>query len=181
MPPNKRSKHVGVTDLVQCASALELFPSSGGLFVLILSLATFLQFPLCATCDTLNADHCGTATTADISDLAFRSTPICGIVVDSISVNNKKGHSRQRCPSMSMKRVRWTLNITKIYLLRSRESIISRCFSRKAFVASLPACVSSSSRLISTGFQSGLLFCSPSTRGASAGGASGIEAPIAAF
>ena len=69
----------------------------------------------------------------------------------------------------------------KTHLPKSSESIISRCFSRRALVASFPASVNSSSRLLSTGFQESLL--AVSTRGAAMAGAGacGIDAPIAAF
>lgn len=64
-------------------------------------------------------------------------------------------------------------------MLKFRESIISLCFSRRAFVASFPASANSSSRLVSNGCQESVL--AVSKRGAAMAGACGIEAPITAF
>jgi hypothetical protein len=82
---------------------------------------------------------------------------------------------------MSMKRIRCTVEWKMTHLFRSRESIISRCFSRRAFVAPLPACVSSSSRLVPMGVQSVLAFRSPTTRDVGATATSGMDALMAAF
>ena len=66
-----------------------LFPSSGRLFLYILTLASFICFPLCATYGAFDTDHRRIASTADIGDLALSDTPICGIVVDSKSVDSQ--------------------------------------------------------------------------------------------
>ena len=117
----------------------------------------------------------------EFCNLALRSTPICRIVIDSEPTRNPMNQVKDALQK-STKRTRRTVRTIDTYLLRSSESIISRCFSRRALVASLPASSSSSSILISTGFQAVFEGSrSLSTLDVGATVASGIVAPMASF
>ena len=68
---------------------LDLFPSSCGLFVLLLALASLVCLSLHATCGALDTDHRCITVAAKICNLALRDSPIRGIVIDGKSINNQ--------------------------------------------------------------------------------------------
>lgn len=106
------------------------------------------------------------------SELAFCLLPPTKTIGQGILGGGNPNHEKNK------------MVVFRTHLLRSSESIISRCFSFSALVASSPASLSSSSRLVSTGFQvvpagfPSLVF----SRGrVPFGGACGIVALIASF
>jgi hypothetical protein len=172
----RKLMHVGhSSDLVQRALPLEFFPSSDWFFSLSwpsLPSSAFLFVPLLLFL---------TLTTVALAPRPrFATWPFATVQsVESLLMAyllKIKWRSCQRCPNKSMKRIQWTANRNKTHLLRSRESIISHCFSRRAFVALLPAWLSSSSLWVSS-----LTFCSLTTRDSGATADSGMEVSMAAF
>lgn len=158
------------------SSPLQFLPSSSGLLRHVLAIVR-LSLRTCHT--AFDTHNCCATPMLEFRNLTFRNAPICRIIIDGVPIGNQTDQVRDALLK-STKRT-WTVSGIGTYLLRSSESIISRCFSRSALVASLPASSSSSLILTSTGFQSvfeSLRSLSTVVVGAAA---SVIVAPMASF
>jgi hypothetical protein len=168
--------------LLRFRSPLSFFASSRCFSLLCIS--TF-RFPLLASSrfSRLHADNRSSLSAlCKPRHLPLSNTPISASIVNGIPVKN--GHkSRYSCPRSRRSMLLAHGGCNHTHLLKSRESIISRCFSRSALVASSPASFNSSSTVASTGFH-----CMDSPRAPPSStpkivleGANGISPPIEAF